>query len=56
MKAKRSADDDAQRLRRYAAPVANVPIAAFTLDHAEQVMRESPKGSPRRRVGRSRKR
>ncbi len=44
VKAKRSADDDAQRLRRYAATVADVPIAAFTLDHAERVMRELPEG------------
>ena len=44
VKAKRTAADDAQRLRRYAAIVSEVPIASFTLDHAEAVMRALPEG------------
>lgn len=42
VKPKRSAADDAQRVGRYAASIADVPIAEFSLDHAERVMAELP--------------
>jgi integrase len=52
---KRSANHDALRLARYVYPVlGDEPIAAFTLDHAETVMKGIPEGrstATRRHVG-----
>jgi integrase len=43
VKVKRTADDDVQRLEHHVFPiVGSVPIASFTLDHAEQVMAAMP--------------
>jgi integrase len=40
---KRSAEDDKERLALYVYPIAgDIPIAAFTLDHAERIMRQLP--------------
>ncbi len=40
---KASAHDDAQRLDRYVLPIAgDIPVARFTLDHAEEIMRRIP--------------
>ena len=40
---KETADDDEMQLRRYINPVVgSVPLAAFTSDHAEEVMRRLP--------------
>lgn len=43
VKAKDSADDDAQRLRNYVYPiVGDVPIGGFTIEHGEKVLRALP--------------
>lgn len=48
VKAKRSASNDAGRSEKHIyRVVGDVPVAAFTLDHAERVMRELPAGLSR---------